>query len=42
MYYKDIIKSICSELGIKCSFLSKDWVMMLEYKDNVKGSVAII
>lgn len=34
--YKDIIKSICDELGIKCSFLSKDWVMMLEYKDNVK------
>lgn len=32
--YKEIIISICNELGIKYTFLSKDWVVMLE-KDNV-------
>ena len=30
-----IIKEICDELNIKCTFLSKDWVIMLE-KDNIK------
>ena len=34
MYHK-IIKEICDELNIKCTFLSKDWVIMLE-KDNIK------
>ena len=34
MYHK-IIKERCDELNIKCNFLSKDWVIMLE-KDNIK------
>ena len=31
--YHEIIKEICNELNIKCTLLSKDWVVMLE-KDN--------
>lgn len=27
---KDIIRDICNELSLKCTFLSKDWVMMIE------------
>ena len=29
-----IIKEICNELNIKYTFLSKDWVIMLEYKNK--------
>ena len=31
--FHKIIEEICDELGIKCTMLSKDWIMMLE-KDN--------
>ncbi len=30
---KKMLKEVCSELGIKCTLLSKDWIFMLE-KDN--------
>ena len=31
-----IIKEICNELNIKYTFLSKDWVIMLEYKNKTR------
>ena len=31
-----IIKEICQELNIKCTFLSKDWVIMLEYNNKIR------
>ena len=31
--FKKMIKEICKELNIKCTFLSKDWIIKLE-KDN--------
>ena len=34
--YKNIIKEICSELNIKYTFLSKDWIIMLEKNNKTK------
>lgn len=31
-----IIKEICNELNIKYTFLSKDWVIMLEYNNKIR------
>ena len=32
--FKELIQEICNEENIKCNFLSKDWVIMLE-KNNL-------
>lgn len=34
--YKEIIKDICNELDIKYEYLSKDWLIKLEYNNKIK------
>lgn len=34
--FHEIIKEICQELNIKYTYLSKDWIVKLEYNNKVK------
>ena len=36
MNFKNTIKQICDNNGIKCTFLSKNWIIKLEKGDKIR------